>query len=96
MLAQTEIRFSNSTLEAWWRCLKHHRLYLRPLDSMAKVRSLVALCVAEYSSREPRSALRGETPNEMYFGTRAAVEEQLAKARRAARDARLAASRARQ
>ncbi|MSR47664.1 MAG: DDE domain-containing protein, partial [Planctomycetes bacterium] len=76
VLAQTEIRFSNSMIEAWWRCLKHQWLYLHPLDSMAKVRSLVAFYVAEHNLRLPHSAFRGQTPDEMYFGTGDAVPDQ--------------------
>lgn len=95
VLAQTEIRFSNSMIEAWWRCLKHHWLYLHPLDSMAKVRSLVEFYVAEHNSRLPHSAFRGQTPDEMYFGTGAAVPDELDESRRAARAARVAANRAR-
>ncbi|MSR47426.1 MAG: DDE domain-containing protein [Planctomycetes bacterium] len=95
VLAQTEIRCSNSMIEAWWRCLKHQWLYLHPLDSLAKVRSLVEFYVAEHNSRLPHCAFRGQTPDEMYFGTGAAVPDQLASARSAARTARLAANRAR-
>ena len=62
VLAQTEIRFSNSMIEAWWRSLKHQWLFLHPLDSMAKVGSLVAFYVAEHNSRLPHSAFRGLTP----------------------------------
>lgn len=69
-------------------------MYLRPLDSMAKVQSLVAFYVAEHNSRLPHSAFRGQKPDEMYFGTGAAVPDQLASARNAARVARLAANRA--
>src|SRR5688572_27036837 len=89
-------RLSTSMIEAWWRCLKHQWLFLHPLDSMAKVRSLVAFYVAEHNSRVPHSAFRGQTPDEMYFGTGDAVPDQLASASNAARDARLAANRARQ
>jgi len=96
ILAQTEIHFSNSMIEAWWRCLKHQWLFLHPLDSLAKVRSLVEFYVVEHNSRLPHSAFRGQTPDEMYFGTGDAVPDQLAKARRVARDARLAANRARE
>ena len=87
VLAQTEIRFSNSMIEAWWRSLKHHGLYLHPLDSMAKVRSLVEFYVAEHNSRLPHSAFRGQTPDEMNFETGDAVPDEFAQARRAARDA---------
>jgi hypothetical protein len=33
MLAMTEISFSNSLIEAWWRVLKHQWLYLNSLDA---------------------------------------------------------------
>ena len=42
LLAFTELKFSNSMIEAWWRSLKHQWLFLHPLDSMAPVRRLVA------------------------------------------------------
>jgi hypothetical protein len=35
VLAQVEITFSNSMIEAFWRFLKHSWLYLHPLDSFA-------------------------------------------------------------
>ena len=45
VLAQTEIQFSNSLIESWWRILKHQWLYLNTLDSVATVRKLVAFYV---------------------------------------------------
>jgi transposase InsO family protein len=96
VLAQTEIHFSNSMIEAWWRSLKHGWLFLHPLDSVAKVRRLVEFYVAEHNSRLPHSAFRGQTPDEMYFGTGDAVPDRLAEARRAARAMRLAENRARE
>lgn len=95
VLAQTEIRFSNSMIEAWWRSLKHNWLFLHSLDSIARVRSLVAFYVAEHNSQIPHSAFDGETPDEMYFGTGSAVAESLAARREAARSARIEESRAR-
>ncbi len=95
VLAQTEIRFSNSMIEAWWRCLKHQWLCLHPLDSMSTVRSLVAFYVAEHNPRLSHSAFRGQTPDEMCFGTGNAVPDRLAAATSVARDERLAANRAR-
>jgi putative transposase len=35
ILAQVEIAFSNSMIEAWWRALKHQWLYLNQLDTLA-------------------------------------------------------------
>jgi len=43
ILAQTEITFSNSMIESWWRVLKKHQwLYLNTLDTVSTVRKLVA------------------------------------------------------
>jgi transposase InsO family protein len=36
--ALTELKFSNSMIEAWWRSLKQHWLFLHALDSAATVR----------------------------------------------------------
>jgi hypothetical protein len=94
MLAQTEIRFSNSMIEAWWRSLKHNWLYLNDLDTIARLRSLIAFYVAEHNSRVPHSAFRGQTPDEMYFGKAEGVPERLAAARERARQERLAVNRA--
>jgi NADH:ubiquinone oxidoreductase subunit len=38
VLAFTELKFSNSMIEAWWRSLKHQWLFLHPLDSVTTVR----------------------------------------------------------
>jgi transposase InsO family protein len=42
VLAFTELKFSNSMIEAWWRALKHQWLFLHSLDSVTTVRRLVA------------------------------------------------------
>src|SRR5262249_25502196 len=47
VLAFTELKFSNSMIEAWWRSLKHHWLFLHSLDSVTTVRRLVAFYVDE-------------------------------------------------
>jgi hypothetical protein len=95
VLAGTEIAFSNSLIESWWRVLKHQWLYLNSLDTVTTVRRLVAFYVGEHNTRLPHAAFRGQTPDEMYFGTGAAVPEELEAARREARQARLAANRMR-
>lgn len=94
VLAQTEVRFSNSMIEAWWRSLKHSWLFLHSLDTVARVRSLVAFYVEQHNTTIPHSAFRGQTPDEMFSGKGDAVPDQLADARAAARRARLAENRA--
>src|SRR6185295_11051488 len=37
VLAFTELKFSNSMIEAWWRSLKHQWLFLHSLDSVTTV-----------------------------------------------------------
>ncbi len=69
VLAFTELKFSNSMIEAWWRSLKHQWLFLHSLDSVTTVRRLVEFYVQEHNRVLPHSAFRGQTPDEMYFGT---------------------------
>jgi transposase InsO family protein len=49
VLAFTELTFSNSMIEAWWRSLKHHRLFLHSLNSVTTVRRLVEFYVQEHN-----------------------------------------------
>ena len=93
VLALTELQFSNSMIEAWWRSLKHSWLFLHPLDSVTTVRRLVAFYVAEHNRVLPHSAFRGQTPDEMYFGTGDAVPADLTSRAVAARRSRVEANR---
>jgi transposase InsO family protein len=93
LLAFTELKFSNSMIEAWWRSLKHQWLFLHPLDSVATIRRLVAFYVHEHNCVIPHSAFRGQTPDEMYFGTGDAVPADLRARAATARRARVAANR---
>ena len=89
VIALTELRFSNSMIEAWWRTLKHQWLYLNSLDSLSTLRRLVAFYVDEHNTRLPHSAFRGQTPDEMYYGRGDHVPQELDQKRNAARKARL-------
>jgi hypothetical protein len=93
LLAFTELKCSNSMIEAWWRSLKHQWLFLHPLDSVATIRRLVAFYVHEHNHVLPHSAFRGQTPDEMYFGTGDAVPADLLSRAVAARRARVEAKR---
>ena len=93
LLAMTEITFSNSLIEAWWRTLKHQWLYLNTLDTVATVEKLVGFYVQEHNTRLPHSAFHGQTPDEMYLGTGKEIPKILEAARQAARQARLQTNR---
>jgi putative transposase len=93
VLAQVEVTESNSMIEAWWRSLKHQWLYLNSLDTIERVRSLVAFFVDAHNANMPHAAFRGQTPDEMYFGTAPDLTANLADARKKARELRLATNR---
>ena len=95
VLAQVEVTYSNSMFEAFWRSLKHQWLFLNTLDTLAAVERLVAFYVDQHNRVMPHSAFQGQTPEEMYIGTGAAVPQRLTAARRLAREARVASNRAR-
>ncbi len=82
LLAFTELKFSNSMIEAWWRSLKHQWLFLHSLDSVTTVRRLVEFYVHEHNRVLPHSAFRGQTPDEMYLGTGDAVPAVVTRGRR--------------
>ena len=93
VLAFTELRFSNSMIEAWWRSLKHQWLFLHSLDSVTTVRRLVEFYVQEHNRVLPHSAFHGQTPDEMYFGSGDAVPTELRSRAAAARRTRAEANR---
>lgn len=94
VLAQVHVAFSNSMIEAFWRSLKHNWLYLNSLDSIDQLRTLVAFFVDEHNRKMPHAAFSGQTPDEIYAATAAAIAAELAAARKAALAQRLAANRA--
>ena len=93
VLAFTELKFSNSMIEAWWRTLKHEWLFLHSLDTVTTVRRLVAFYVDEHNRVLPHSAFQGQTPDEMYFGTGDTVPGDLRSRAAAARRTRVEANR---
>ena len=94
VLAQVDVTFSNSMIEAFWRSLKHQWLYLNSLDSIERLRALVEFYVEQHNTQMPHAAFSGQTPDEMYFGTAANLPAELAAARSCAGVSRLAANRA--
>jgi putative transposase len=94
VIAQIDVSFSNSLIEAWWRALKHQWLFLHPLDNIATVKKLVAFYVTEHNETIPHSAFEGQTPDEVYFGRGAHVPAELAARRHAARQLRVSSNRA--
>ena len=95
LLAMTDIMFSNSMIESWFRCIKHQWLFLNTLDTVTAVEKFVSFYIAEHNGAIPHSAFKGQTPDEMYFGTGDEVPEELEAAKVAARAERMEVNRAR-
>ena len=95
LLAMTDIVFSNSMIESWFRSIKHQWLFLNTLDTVTAVEKLVSFYIAEHNGAIPHSAFKGQTPDEMYFGTGDEVPEELEAAKVAARAERMEVNRAR-
>jgi transposase InsO family protein len=94
VLAQVEITFSNSMIEAFWRSLKHSWLYLHSLDSFAALRRLIEFYVTAHNEVMPHSAFQGQTPDEVFFGIGDEVTKRLSEARESARGKRMDVNRA--
>jgi transposase InsO family protein len=86
VLAQVEVTFSNSMIEAFWRSLKHSWIYLHTLDNFSALGRLIEFYVTAHNEVMPHSAFEGQTPDEMYFGTADAVLLELATTRKTARE----------
>jgi hypothetical protein len=93
VLAQVEVSFSNSMIEAFWRSLRHQWLYLHSLESFEHLEQLIGFYVREHNTQMPHHAFVGQTPDEIYFGRADGVRDHLAAARHQARRARMEANR---
>lgn len=94
LLAMTDVTFSNSMIESWWRSLKHNWLFLNQLDSLKGVKKLVDFYVHEHNDVIPHSAFDGQTPAEVYAGSGDQIPDQLAVRREHARQERMEVNRA--
>ena len=93
VLAQVEVSFSNSMIEAFWRSLRHQWLYLHSLESFTQLEQLIDFYVREHNTKMPHHAFDGQTPDEVYFSQGDRVHDRLRTARHQARRARLEANR---
>jgi hypothetical protein len=67
---------------------------LDTLDTVSRLEKLVAFYVHEHNTHLPHSAFRGQTPDEMSFGTGAHIPDELDAAKRVARQSRMEVNRA--
>ena len=89
VLAQVEVSFSNSMIEAFWRSLRHQWLYLHSLESFTQLEQFIEFYVREHNTQMPHHAFGGQTPDEVYFDQADRVDDRLRTARRQARRERM-------
>jgi len=93
VLAQVEVSFSNSMIEAFWRSLRHQWLYLHSLEGFTQLEQLIDFYVREHNTQMPHHACDGQTPDEIYFDRSDGVWDRLTAARHQALRARMEANR---
>ncbi len=93
ILAQIEVAYSNSMVEALWRQVKQCWLFLHSLDTVAIVEKLVAFYVEQHNVVIPLHVLKGRTPDEVFKGEAVDLPERLREAHRVAIRDRIEANR---
>jgi hypothetical protein len=93
VLAQVEVSFNNSMIEAFWRSLRHQWLYLHSLETFTQLEQLIDFYVKEHNTKMPHHAFDGQTPDEVYFDQADRVRDRLTAVRRQARRERMEANR---
>ncbi len=69
-------------------------MFLNTLDTVTAVENLVRFYVADHNGVLPHSAFKGQTPDEMYFGTGDEIPGELDAAKKSARAKRMEVNRA--
>ena len=68
-IAQIDVEFSNSMIEALFRSLKHRWLYVLSLPTFEAVCRAVEEYLNDHNNRIPHYALGGAVPLEVFSGT---------------------------
>ncbi len=67
LVAQRDIQFSNSMVEAHNRILKYGYLYRQKINTERQLQKVMTEAVREFNSIRPHIALNGATPDEVYL-----------------------------
>lgn len=68
LIAQKDVVFSNSMVEALNKVIKHQFLYPQKIDSSKTLHRVLNSVVIEYNTLRPQLSLKGNTPIESYNG----------------------------
>ncbi len=64
----------NVFVERFWRSIKYEEVYLHAYTSASEARAAIGKYINFYNSERPHSALDGQTPDAVYFSSRAVPE----------------------
>ncbi|NRA64491.1 MAG: DDE-type integrase/transposase/recombinase [Pseudobacteriovorax sp.] len=67
VVAQIDIDFSNSMVEALFKRMKHNYLFNHPLTSLQALREKLDYYIEESNNQIPLASLKGATPSETFF-----------------------------
>ena len=68
-LAQIDVTFSNSLIEALFRSVKHNYLFQQRLETLAIFAGHASFYLTQHNEVMPHIAFKGATPLEMYTGS---------------------------
>ena len=68
-LAQIDVLFSNSLIEALFRSAKHNYLFQQRLENLANFQDHASFYLIQHNEMMPHNAFKGATPLEMYTGS---------------------------
>ncbi|NRA63486.1 MAG: hypothetical protein HRU19_03320, partial [Pseudobacteriovorax sp.] len=69
VVAQIDIDFSNSMVEALFKRMKYNYLFNHPLTSLQTLREKLNYYIEESNNQIPLVSLRGATPSETFFSS---------------------------
>ncbi len=69
VIAQVDIKFSNSMIEAFFKSLKHNYLYFQKLRSQEDVYRKIKFYIEQHNHKIPKMILKGATPLEAFKQT---------------------------
>jgi putative transposase len=66
LIAQKDIKFSNSQIEAFNKVLKHQFLHPKEIANREEFQEILENDIRIYNTKRPQGSLKGSTPDETY------------------------------
>jgi putative transposase len=63
----------NILIERFWRSIKQEEIYIKPCDNVKEIRQNIKKYIIFYNQERPHQSLNYQTPDEVYFGKKGAI-----------------------